>query len=314
MKISREVKVGLLSTSALIIIYLGLNFLKGRDIMSSSNIYHTTYATSEGLGTSSPVVVNGMIVGRVRSIKILPDQKHSALVTFATDKDITLTDATKARLVSRNLWGGKAIELFIEPGDPLKKYDNVPGEVEEGLGEAFVNTALPALNDAKDISRLASQFLVSLNENTDKINNVLSNLEVTTRKLKQTVNVNQAGINKVTQNLTTFSDVIADGKSGMGPLLTKLNQLMEGIEGQEAKIATTKLNNILGSLEQMLDKTGERQSSLIRLMDDDALYNNLNQTLVDLDQLLVDVRAHPWRYVSFSVFGGGQSREERAKK
>lgn len=272
-----------MATSALIIIYLGSNFLKGREIFSSTNIYQTTYANSAGLGTSSPVLVNGVTVGRVRSVRVLPEQGYSTLVTFATEKSIKLTDATKARLISLSLLGEKAIDLTIEPGNPLKKLDAVPGEIEPGLGEAFMNTALPTLDDAKDVSRLASQFLVSMVENTDRINGVLANLEETTLKLRQTISANQKGVNQVTQNLTTFSSVLADNENGMGPLLVKLNQLMEGLEGREAKTAATKLTNVLGSLEQ---------------------------TVANLDQLLVDLKARPWRYVNFSIFGRKQGRQE----
>ena len=314
MKISKEVKVGLLATTALIIVYLGFNFLKGSAVFSSNHIYYTTYANSGGLGTSSPVLVNGMPVGKVRSIQVLPDKGHSALVTFETTKDITLTDATKARLVSRSLLGAKAIDLLIEAGKPLKNYDTVPGQIEQSLGETFAETVLPTLNDAKDISLLASQFVASLAENTDRINSILDNLEETTRQLRQTVNINQEGLNTLSQNLTEVSSALSDSKNGVRPLLTKLNQLMKGVEGQEAKEAVKRLNHILDNVETVLDKTGKGGNSLNRLLDDDSFYNNLNQTLVNLDQLLVDLKAHPWRYVSFSVFGRRQGREEAEKK
>lgn len=314
MKISKEIKVGLLASTALLIVYLGSNFLKGRELFSSNNIYYTTYAVSGGLSTSSPVLVNGMPVGRVRSIQILPDQGHSALVTFAMVKDITLTDATKARLVSRGLLGEPAIDLLIEAGNPLKNYDTIPGQVKQSLSEAFVETALPTLNDARDISLLTSQFVASLAENTDKINSIFTNLEATMQKLRETVNFNQYGINRVSQNLTELSNVLADSKNGIRPLLTKFNQLIEGLEGQEAKVAATELNNILGSLAKVLDKIEKGENSLSRLLHDNSFYNNLNQTLVNLDQLLIDLKAHPERYLNFSIFGKSQGREEIKKK
>ena len=313
MKISKEVKVGLFATTALIIIYLGCNFLKGNAVFSSNNIYCTTYAKTGGLSTASPVLVNGMPVGRVKRIQVLTDQGHSALVTFETAKNITLTDATKANLVSRNLLGEKAIDLIIEAGNPLKNYDSVPGKIEEGLSEAFVASVLPTLNDAKDISLLTSRFVASLVENTDKISNTFDNLEGVTAELKQIVRANRKGITSVSQNLEELSRLLADSKNGIGPLLTKLNKLMEGLEGQEAKVVATKLCNILDSLETVLAKTGKGENSLGRLLDDDTLYTNVNQTLGDLDQLLVDFRKQPWRYVNFSIFGR-KSRLKTKKK
>lgn len=314
MKIGKEVKVGLLATTALIIIYLGSNFLKGKELFSSHNIYYTTYSNSAGLRTSSPVLINGMTVGRVKNVQILHNKDHSVLVTLGIEKDIILTDATKAQLISRSLLGEKAIELLIEPGNPLKKFDTLPGKVEQSLSDTFMNSALPALSDAKGVSQLANQFLASLVENTDRINSILANLEVTARELRKTVKVNQEGVNQVTQNLTTFSDVLADSKNGVAPLLVKLNQLMEGLEGQEVKVAATKIDNILGSLEQVFNKPEEGQNNLSKLLYDEAFYHNLNKTLVNLDQLLVDWKTHPWRYISFSVFGKKQRHEEIERK
>lgn len=314
MKINKEVKVGLLATTAFIIIYLGSNFLKGQELFSSNHTYYTTYDHTAGLRTSSPVLVNGMTVGRVRSIRILPEKGYSALVTFEVKKDITLTDTTKAQLVSRSLLGEKAIELFIEPGSPLKKLDTVPGQIEQSLGDTVMSASIPALNDVRGISQLANQFLTSLVENTDKINSILMHLEATTKELSRTVSVNQVGFSKVTKNLTAFSSVLVDDEKGMVPLLSKLNQLMAGLEGQEAKLIVTKLDNILGSLEQVLSNPGGGQSNLGKLLYDEAFYHNLNQILVSLDSLLVDWKAHPWRYVNFSVFGKKQRYKERIKK
>ena len=134
------------------------------------------------------------------------------------------------------------------------------------------------------------------------------------QKLRETVNFNQYGINRVSQNLTELSNVLADSKNGIRPLLTKFNQLIEGLEGQEAKVAATELNNILGSLAKVLDKIEKGENSLSRLLHDNSFYNNLNQTLVNLDQLLIDLKAHPERYLNFSIFGKSQGREEIKKK
>ncbi|MEM9417210.1 MAG: MlaD family protein [Bacteroidota bacterium] len=314
MKISKEVKVGLLATTALIIAYLGFSFLKGGDIFSSDNVYYTTYTNSAGLSTSSPVLVNGMPVGRVKNIQVLPNQGYSILVAFAINKDIILTDATEARLVNRSLLGGKAIDLLIEAGEPLKNYDTIPGQIEQGFGDAFMDTALPNLTNAKDISLLTGKFVASLVENTDRINSIFTNLEEIAHQLKKAASTNQKEINRVVKNMTKISNTLSHNENGIEPLLKKLNQLVGGLEGQEMRVAAKKVNNILGSLEQMLDKTGKEESSLSRLLEDDTLYKNLNQALVNLDQLLIDWKTYPGRYVNFSVFGKRQSREETRKK
>jgi phospholipid/cholesterol/gamma-HCH transport system substrate-binding protein len=313
-KLSQEVKVGLLATVALTIVYLGSNFLKGRDFFSSNNSYYTIYDNCQGLGTSSPVLLNGMSVGRIKRLQIIPNKEHSVLVTFETTKDIKLTDATKTRLISPSLLGNKAIELIIAEGNPLKNYDTVPGQTEQGFGDLFLDQALPTLKDAHNISSLASQFVANLIENTGKINSIFANLEDTTRQLKQTIYRNQQAFDALSKNMSEASNALADSKDGVRPLLTKLNQLMAGVEGSEAKELPKKLYNILGSIEKILDRTEQGESSLSHLLYDDLFYNNLNQTIGNLDKLIIDLKAHPWRYVNFSFFGKRKGYKEVKKE
>jgi phospholipid/cholesterol/gamma-HCH transport system substrate-binding protein len=313
-KLNQEVKVGLLATVALTIIYLGFNFLKGREVFSSNNSYYTVYNNCRGLDTSSPVLLNGVLVGRVRSLKILPNKEHSVLVTFETTKDIKLTDATRTRLISPSLLSSKAIELLIGEGDPLKNYDTVPGQTGQGLEDIFLEEGLPVLKDARNISSLVSQFVTNLIENTDKINSIFTNLEDTTQQLKQTIYRNRQEFDTLSWNMSEVSRALADSKDGVRPLLTKLNQLMAEMEGKKAKELSEKLYNILGSIERILDKTAQGESSLSHLLYDDHFYDNLNRTIGNLDKLVIDLKTHPWRYVNFSLFGKRQCHTEAKKE
>ncbi len=307
MKIGQEVKVGVLATAALVIFYLGVNFLQGRGTFSSNNSYYTTYENCQGLSAASPVLLNGVSVGKVRNLQILPDKEYRILVTFETRKDIRLTDATKARLISPTLLGDKAIELLIEEGNPLKNYGTVSGQVKQSFGDTFTENAFPAMQDVKNISLLAGQFVASLVENVDKINNIFTNLEEMTRYLKQTVSNNGQEFHILNRNISEVSDALADSKDGVRPLLTKFNQLMEGVEANETKELVDKLSRALSSVGKVFDETEQRKNSLGKLLYDDGLYNNLNGTLDNLDTLLIDFKTHPWRYVNFSLFGPRQS-------
>jgi phospholipid/cholesterol/gamma-HCH transport system substrate-binding protein len=301
-KLNKEVKVGLLAVVALTIFYLGFNFLQGKEIFSSNNSYYTIYDNCQGLSASSPVLLNGMPVGRVKSLQILSDREHNVLVTFEIQRDIKLTDATQARLISSSLLGGKAIALLIKEGNPLKNYDTVPGKIEQSLGDTVIEGTLPALKDVQNLSLLANQFVANLIENTGRIN--------TTRQLKETIDKNQHEFHTLSQNMSEISGVLADRKNGVRPLLTKLNQLVEGVQGQEAGEIPNKINALLNSVSRIVEKTELRSNSLSRLLYDDHFYNNLNKTLGNLDKLVVDLKSHPWRYFNFSVFGRTQGHEQ----
>ncbi|QCK14072.1 MlaD family protein [Mangrovivirga cuniculi] len=126
MKISKELKVGLLAVVALALFYYGFNFLKGIDFFSSTNQYHVVYKNIEGLTVSNPVLINGFTVGRVSEINLLPERRNEIAITIDVDKDIPVGDSTIAEIISNDLLGSKAVELklkkdsgFFQDGDTL---------------------------------------------------------------------------------------------------------------------------------------------------------------------------------------------------
>ena len=309
MKINKEVKVGLLVTFSLTIAYLGFNFLKGKEVFSSNNRYYTVYASCRGLGVSSSVLLNGVPVGKVINLKVMPNQEHSVLVTFETKQDIKLTDTTKAQLISPSFLGNRAIELIIEKGNLLKNYGTVIGQVEQGFGDSLLGGAVPALQDIQNISSLASQFVTSLIENTSKINSIFANIEDTTEQLKKTISSSQHEFHDISHSMSAVASALADEHDGLVPLLKRLNQLTKNIKGEDVAGLVAKFDSVLRGTCGVLEKIGHENSSFGQLFADNALYNNLNQTLDSLDKLLIDLRTHPWRYINISVFGKKQIHE-----
>ncbi|MCU0317754.1 MAG: MlaD family protein [Amoebophilaceae bacterium] len=311
MKLSKEVKIGLLATVAFAVVYLGSNFLKGREILASSNSYCTIYDNCVGLSTTSPVLVNGVPVGRVKSIQILPNGGRGVLVTFETKREIQLTDTTHTRLISPSLLGAKAINLLIEPGNPLENHATVPGKVEPSLEDIFVGRILPSLESAQNIFLLTNKFVSNLIDNTDRINSIFLSLEGAAHQLKETIDKNKREIDVVSRDIFEVTNALADSENGVRPLLEKCNQLMEG---KEAKEIAEKLGHILNSVDKVFDRTGQGKTSFSRLLYDDDFYNNLNQTLGNLDKLIIDLRSNPWRYISLSIFGKKQEQGKAKNK
>jgi phospholipid/cholesterol/gamma-HCH transport system substrate-binding protein len=310
-KLSKEVKIGLLATVAFAVVYLGSNFLKGREILASSNSYCTIYDNCVGLSTTSPVLVNGVPVGRVKSIQILPNGGRGVLVTFETKREIQLTDTTHTRLISPSLLGAKAINLLIEPGNPLENHATVPGKVEPSLEDIFVGRILPSLESAQNIFLLTNKFVSNLIDNTDRINSIFLSLEGAAHQLKETIDKNKREIDVVSRDIFEVTNALADSENGVRPLLEKCNQLMEG---KEAKEIAEKLGHILNSVDKVFDRTGQGKTSFSRLLYDDDFYNNLNQTLGNLDKLIIDLRSNPWRYISLSIFGKKQEQGKAKNK
>src|SRR6266849_1741058 len=109
---NKELKVGLFSAVAIVLLYFGFNYLKGIDFFESKKTYYAVYDNINQLAISNPVLVNGYAVGRVSHIKILQEKNNHVLVELEIDSDIVLTDATKA-ILNSELLGGKSVLLKI---------------------------------------------------------------------------------------------------------------------------------------------------------------------------------------------------------
>lgn len=282
---SKEVKVGLLATATLAIVCIGFNYLKGKDIYSTTRIYYTTYKNAKGLTTANEVTLNGFQVGRIQQVEILPEQAYQVRVKLAIDKHIKLTNNTVAKLASGGLLGQKTIELVIKEGELLNNHGTLIGEKEQDLATKLTESTLPALDDARAIALLTNKFIQNLVENTGRINAIFANLEKTSEQLRQTITLNQQAFTSISRNLATISSSLSNKEVGIKPLLVKTNQLLQQAETLQIREVITRLNNILANLES------------------GPLYKHVDKTIVDLDRLLIDVKTHPSRYMHFSIFG-----------
>ncbi len=293
---SKEVKVGLLATITLVIIYIGFNYLKGKDIYATTHIYYTIYNNARGLTTANEVTLNGLQVGRIQQVEILPEESYQVRVTLAVDKHIKLTNNTVARLESSSLLGRKAIELVIKEGELLQNHGTLLSEMEQDFTTKLVESTLPALDDARTLTLLINKFMQNLVENTGRINAIFTNLEKTSEQLRQTITINQQDLATISHNIAVVSSSLSDEEAGIKPILAKTNQLLQEAETLQVREVIIKLNNILTKLEN------------------GPLYKHIDQTITDLDKLIVDLKTHPSRYLHFSIFGANSIFNKHKKK
>ncbi|QNH63165.1 MlaD family protein [Hymenobacter sediminicola] len=310
---SKEIKVALLGIVAIVLLYLGFNFLKGSNLLSSDRTYFATYDNVDGLTIGNPVILNGIKVGQVKEMKLMPEQANRVRVSLEMQKDVVVGDSTVASL-SGSLLGSKTITLFL--GKNSKVYDggeDLKSYTVASITDAFQAKALPVLGTVDSTLIKVNSFLnkdarLSLQatlQNAQGSTEALKNLlimnqrninEITTNMARLTADLNKtsAKFDRIASNFSTLSDSLKNAP--VGPAMRKLNATMT-----EAQSTMTTLNRSLS----------DQKGSLGKLMNDTLLYNNLNATAASTNTLLTDFQANPKRYVHFSVFGGGK---DKAKK
>lgn len=293
--LTNEVKIALVAILGIVVLFFGLQYLKGKTMFSGNDSYYVCFDDVSGLSASSPVYANGYRVGVVEGIEYDYNHPDRIVAVMGLDPQLVLPKGTRAEIAS-DLLGNVKLELKFGPdfSDIVQKGDTIEGGLQKGMMSKAadmvpqIEAMLPKLDSilASVNTLLADPALSQSVHNVEAITN---NLAVTSRELHQLT----ASLNgQMPQMMEKANGVLANTEG----FTRKLNGI--DVENTMKKVDATILN-----LQQMTQAMNSKEGTLGLLLHDPQLYNNLNATMFDADQLMLDFKQHPKRYVHFSVFG-----------
>lgn len=300
---NREVKIALTAIVAIVLVYLLINFMKGINVFKSSNTYYVRFDNIAGLAVSNAVYANGYPVGIVRGIQYDYGNHERVVVAIELDKEMHVPRGTKAELVT-SLMGGVTMSLMLGPNptDNLAQGDTISGGLHEGAVEK-VEALMPTIMDmlpkldsiVTNVARLsADPALAQTLRNTAEITN---NLRRTSAKLDAMVGRDlpqmMQHLNNTSRNVERLSNNLA---------AINLQETMNEVNASLAEVKQFSAN-INAMTNDLNSKLNSRNNTFGLLLNDRKLYDNLNHTVSSADSLLINVKAHPKRYVHFSIFG-----------
>ena len=295
MKLTKEIKIALVAIVGILVMYFGINFLKGMNLFSTNNAYYMTFDDIQGLGASTPIYADGYKVGTVDGMEY--DYKENGPIKVKVDinKDLRIPQGSKAEIV-KDLMGNLQVNLLLanNPRERVEPGGVIPGAVNGGMMDKAANL-IPVVE--KMLPKLDS-ILTSVNAlladpalaaSLHNVETITSNLTVSTREL----NTLMAGLNKQVPGMVRKANGVLDNT----------NRLTANLASLDVQGTLNKVNQTLESAHQFTEKLNSNQGSLGLLMNDTNLYDNLTSTMSHADSLVIDLKAHPKRYVHFSVFG-----------
>jgi len=295
MKLTKEIKIALVAIVGILVMYFGINFLKGMNLFSTNNAYYMTFDDIQGLGASTPIYADGYKVGTVDGLEY--DYKENGPIKVKVDinKDLRIPQGSKAEIV-KDLMGNLQVNLLLanNPRERVEPGGVIPGAVNGGMMDKAANL-IPVVE--KMLPKLDS-ILTSVNAlladpalaaSLHNVETITSNLTVSTREL----NTLMAGLNKQVPGMIGKANGVLDNT----------NRLTANLASLDVQGTLNKVNQTLESAHQFTEKLNSNQGSLGLLMNDTKFYDNLTSTMSHADSLVIDLKAHPKRYVHFSVFG-----------
>ncbi len=323
MKISNELKIGVLTAVAILLFIIGYNFLKGTDVFSSTDTYYARYDEVDGLGLSNFIKIKGLNVGRVTNLVLEKGKQGGIIVEFTVDEDFKLPKGTVARIVSSDLLGTKAINLelsdttiFYQNGDTLAS------AMQESLTKSVTAELLPVKQKAENLLSSIDSVLTIIrtifNEQTTNdikksvtsITSTLNHINKSAANVEDLLVQNTSRIDRIFGNIESITLMLKNNENNISAVLSNLNNITDTLAKSNLKQVISNAQLALENVAFILEKINKGEGSLGLLINDEKLYMNLEKTSLDLDLLMKDMKLNPDNYVHFSIFGRHNKNRE----
>lgn len=301
MKLSREIKTAILVIASILLFIWGYSFLKGRDLFTNYKNLYVEYVNVEGLTVSSPVTINGLVVGKVNSI-VINNETGKIKVEMQINSDFPIKKTSVAEIYAPSPIGGKQIAILpTKEGQDAVDGDFLVSSSKLGLTDELAKQIEPLKDKITKLLDNANVMLENVNQVLDakskeNLRNSLANLNETLAQFKgASKEVNEM----LAQNKSKISGTMSNVEKASANFSKVSDSLAKANIGQTVK----NLEKTLANVDKMMGDMQAGKGTMGKLMKDDAMYNNFTKTSKELELLLQDLRLNPTRYVNVSLFG-----------
>lgn len=315
MKVSNETKVGALTIIAITLIILGFNFLKGKTIFKSGNFIYAKYTDTKGLIVSNPVFVNGFQVGSVFEIENQSADLSHIVVSIKLNGNYEIP-ANSIATIQDNPLGTNSISIVLGDGKTfLKSEDTIKTAPAASLLGDLMNTLSPIGEQTKktitELEKVLTNINTVLNEqNKANFQTILANLSATTENLNKSMasiegmlQKQNGSIAQTADNLSSFTKNLSDNNKKINNIISNLDTASKQIKDADLTKTIQSIQLAVSELATTLHKLNTGDGTAAKLLNDPAIYNQLQGTIKSINTLVDDVKMHPKRYVNVSVFG-----------
>lgn len=308
MKISNETKVGALTILALALLFIGFNYLKGRDVFSRSKKIYAVFTDLGSLEKSNEVKINGLPIGSVYDKREKDKDVSAIVVTIQLTRDINIPKNSVA-YISSSLVGSSYI--VIERGNSselLQDEDTIATRLETGILGDVKAQLDPTISSVRNILDSLKKTLGGINqlldnENRNNLKQTMANLNTASANLNMLLNSESGALARSLQNAEDFTGTLKASSQDIKATLQNTKRVSEQLAAMPLAATVDSLEQLIGSLRSTLQSINQGKGTLGALLQDRTLYDQLQQTVLSAEILMDDLRTHPKRYVQVSVFG-----------
>lgn len=322
MKLTKEVKVGVVTVIAIACFLYGFNFLKGKNLFSSQRKFYAVYYDIDGLVEANPLMINGYRVGMIGEIKLAHDTTSRVIVTLVMDDEVQIPKNSIAKVISSDILGSKAVRIILGPGTVYAEDgDTLESAQEDNLKQGVSKVIAPLQKKAEGLIASIDSVMVvvqqvfnesaraNLAKSFESIKGAITSLETTAFRLDTLVITEKYKISSILTKINVLATTLANNSDKLGNVINNFSNISDSLAKSNLTSAINNADLALSQASNILTKIEKGEGTMGMLINNDSLYRKLDQSSADLDRLLKDLRINPERYVHISVFG----RKDRNK-
>ena len=308
MKISNETKVGILSLTALILLIVGFNFLKGKDIFNRSKKIYMVFYDLGGLSKSNEVKINGYVIGKVYELNAQDKNVNGIVATINLTEEVNIPENSTA-VISSPIIGSSYIDIekgnssvYLEPGDTLRT------RLDVGILDDVKSQLTPTLTSVREGIDSIKMLLSNVNklftyEARADLHQTLQNLSVASRSLTRLVDAENGALALSLSNVNAFTANLRNNNDSINMMISNAKRATAKLADLEIQPVIDTLSRTISQLKAVVAKMDSKDGTLGALINDKAVYNKLYDAILSAEILMDDLRANPKRYVNLSIFG-----------
>ncbi|MCH2234248.1 MAG: MlaD family protein [Crocinitomicaceae bacterium] len=320
MKVSKEFKVGLLVILGLLLLFVGVNFLKGGSIFGKSREFYAVYTNSAGLATSNEVKLSGFKIGQVEEVGLHPDNPTLILVKFSiTDDELQIPNTSEAWLVT-DLLGTASIDMRLDTMrytniDYYQDGDTIIARSEMSIQDQVNEQILPLKKRTEELIGSVESIIVSVNafwdtsaaytidESLYEVRDAIGTFAELAQNLSVLISNETEMIDKILVDVHAITGTLSEKSDQISSTIDNITAISDTLADSDIKSVILETKGTLVELNGVLAKVNDGEGTLGALMHDSTLYYELRNTNIHVQNLLQDMEDNPQKYVHFSIFG-----------
>ncbi|MDZ4752217.1 MAG: MlaD family protein [Flavobacteriales bacterium] len=315
MKISREFLIGVIVVVVIAILYFGINYLKGINLFSKQQTFFAVYDDVQGLTASNPLILNGFKIGLVRDVGLNENGDGRIVVeVIINDNKLVIPKDTKLEIFSPDFFGGKAIRLIMgDSSVAAMDSDTLTSAIKEDFTKTLQKEFEPLKQKTQDLIAGVDKVVTNLNKvfaDTaaqglplvfESLQRSLKNVEIISADLSQILAGNKGRLNSIFGNVENITTNLKSNNEVITAAIANVKNLTDSLSKIQLTNTIRKTEKAMGDFAEIMEKINKGDGSIAMLINNDSLHTQLLSASASLDKLLDDMKAHPGRYVNFSL-------------